>query len=99
MLDGQRLTAHELLGVVHHGREEALQGQLQVVVQVVLEVDGQVVLQRPDRVLRLLVDLHALGALEPRTLFDAFRSQKRAGAVLHGEQFSMQQMAQCAMTG
>lgn len=34
------LTAHELLGVVHHGRKEALQGLLQVVVQVVLEVDG-----------------------------------------------------------
>ena len=63
MSDGQRLTAHELLGVVHHGREEALQGQLQVVVQVVLEVDGQVVFQRVDRVLRLVIRLHPLGRL------------------------------------
>ena len=59
-------TRHELLGVAHHRLEQALQGQLQVVVQVVLEVDGQVVLQRKNGVLRLLVDLHALRALRVR---------------------------------
>lgn len=58
------LTAHELLGVGHHGAEEALQGQLQVVVQVVLEIDGQVVLQRVDRILCLVVRLHPLGRLQ-----------------------------------
>ena len=56
-------TGHEFLGVVHHGPEEALQGLLQVVVQVVLKVYRQVVLQRIDRVLRLVVCFDSLGRL------------------------------------
>lgn len=57
------LTAHELLGILHDGPKEALQGQLQVVLQVVLEVDGQIVLQCIDGVLRLVICLHPLGSL------------------------------------
>ena len=64
----QGLTCHELLGVVHDGAEEAREGELQVVVQVVLEVDGQVVLQRVDGVLRLVIRLHSLGSLHPEQI-------------------------------
>jgi hypothetical protein len=60
---GKWPTAHELLGVFHDGLEEALEGQLQVVVQVVLEVNGQVVLQRVDGILCLVIRLYPLGCL------------------------------------
>lgn len=58
------LTCHELLGVVHDRAEQAREGQLQVVIQVVLEVNGQVVLQGIDGVLCLVIRLHSLGSLQ-----------------------------------
>ena len=71
----QGLTCHELLGVVHDGAEEACEGELQVVVQIVLEVNGQVVLQRIDGVLRLVIRLHSLGSLHPEQAFCAKMSE------------------------
>ena len=52
-----------LLGVLHDGPKQPAERLLQEVVQVVLAVNGQAVLQRMDRVLRLLPALGALGAL------------------------------------
>ena len=46
-------TREQLLWVFEHRLKDAHEGLRQVVVQVVLAVDGQVVLQRVDGVLRL----------------------------------------------
>ena len=51
---------------MHHGLKDAHDGLADVVLQVVLEVDRQVVLQRKDRVLRLLECLGSLGSLQTR---------------------------------
>jgi hypothetical protein len=58
-------TAEEALGALlaEDGLEDAEEGLREVVLQVVLRVEGEVMLERPDRVLRLLVRLCALRAL------------------------------------
>ncbi len=59
----QQCTCDEALRVLHDWLEDALERLLQLMLQVVLAVDGQVVLQRVDRVFRLLPRLRALRRL------------------------------------
>ena len=59
-----RHACHEFFGIVHDRPKKAREGQFQVVVQIVLEVDRQVVLQRIDGVLRLVVRFDTLGSLQ-----------------------------------